>query len=157
MIESFPPDARVWVYQSSRTFSEKEVAEVQGALVAFSRQWTSHNLKLKATGEVLYNRFIVLAVDESQAGASGCSIDKSVAFIRSLQTVLDTDLFDRMRFAFLSEGEMYSIPREEFASLYAKGEINDSTLVFDPLVDTVGKLRNEFIKPLGQSWHIRMV
>ena len=157
MFNNFPSSAKVWVYQSSRALSDQEVSAVQSALNAFAHQWTSHNQQLRAAGEVLYNRFILLAVDESQAGASGCSIDKSVAFIKSLQASLGTDLFDRMRFAYLHGDQVYSVPREEFARLFAKGIINTSTLVFDPLVDTVAKLREAFIKPLDQSWHLRMV
>lgn len=157
MIANFPSSAKVWVYQSSRALSADEVVAVQEAIDTFARQWTSHNLQLRAGGEVLHNRFIVLAVDESQAGASGCSIDKSVAFIKNLQAALGTDLFDRMRFAYLDGDQVCSVPREEFARLYSNGIINSSTLVFDPLVDTIGKLREAFIKPLDQSWHLRMV
>jgi hypothetical protein len=157
MLNNFPPSAKVWVYQSSRALSDEEVITVQAALNSFAQQWTSHNLQLRAAGEVLYKRFILLAVDESQAGASGCSIDKSVAFIKTLQAALGTDLFDRMRFAYLNGDQVCSVSRDEFANLYANGTINSSTLVFDPLVDTVGKLQEAFIKPLDQSWHIRMV
>lgn len=157
MIANFPSSAKVWVYQSSRALSQEEVAAVEQALLAFTQQWTSHNLKLRAAGEVRHNRFIILAVDESQAGASGCSIDKSVAFIKNLQAALGTDLFDRMRFAYLEGDEVRSVGREEFVKLYSSGNIHASTLVFDPLVDTVGKLQEAFIKPLGQSWHQRMV
>lgn len=157
MIANFPSSAKVWVYQSGRFLSDNEVTAIQEAIDTFARQWTSHNLQLRAAGEVLHNRFIVLAVDESQAGASGCSIDKSVAFIKSLQAALGTDLFDRMRFAYLDGDQVCSVSREEFARLYSNGLINSSTLVFDPLVDTIGKLREAFIKPLDQSWHLRMV
>lgn len=157
MIASFPSSAKVWVYQSSRVLSGEETAAVQEAINIFVRQWTSHNVQLRAAGEVRHNRFIILAVDESHAGASGCSIDKSVAFIKNLQAALGTDLFDRMQFTYLSGEQVCSVSRDEFARLYANGSINSSTLVFDTLVDTVGRLQEAFIKPLDQSWHVRMV
>jgi len=50
--------------------------------------WTAHNNQLKAKGEIRYNRFLILIVDESQAGASGCSIDKSVPFYETAGTTL---------------------------------------------------------------------
>ena len=104
MVLTMPPTARVWVYQSSRPLASEEISAVEQALGVFVRQWTSHNTRLHAAGEVRHARFIILAVDESQSGASGCSIDKSVAFMKSLQASLGIDLFDRMCFTYL-EGE----------------------------------------------------
>jgi hypothetical protein len=49
----------------------------------FCIQWTAHGANLKAYGEVRHHRFIVMIVDETAAGASGCSIDKSIHFIRN--------------------------------------------------------------------------
>lgn len=152
-----PPTARVWVYQSSRTLTGEEIRAVEHALTVFVRQWTSHNAQLYATGEVRHHRFIILAVDERQAGASGCSIDKSVALMKSIQASLGIDLFDRMCFTYLQGDEVRSADRDTFAKLFAQGEINDATPVFDTLVDTAERLQEEFIKPLGQSWHKRLI
>jgi hypothetical protein len=157
MVLTMPPTARVWVYQSSRPLASEEISAVEQALGVFVRQWTSHNTRLHAAGEVRHARFIILAVDESQSGASGCSIDKSVAFMKSLQASLGIDLFDRMCFTYLEGEEVRSASRESFAASFARGEINDSTLVFDTLVDTAGKLEKAFIKPLGESWHKRLI
>jgi hypothetical protein len=157
MIEKFPETARVWIYQAARPFRDAEVPEVEHKLQAFATQWVSHNRQLRASGGVLHNRFVVLAVDESQADASGCSIDKSVAFLKALQAEYDTDLFNRMLFSYLDKGEVETVSREEFALLYANGHINDATPVFDTLVSTKGDFDTSFIKPLGASWHRRMV
>jgi hypothetical protein len=157
MVQTLPSTARVWVYQSSRALAAEEIASIERALGVFVRQWTSHNAQLRAAGEVRHGRFIILAVDERQAGASGCSIDQSVAFMKSLQASLGIDLFDRMCFTYLEGDEVRSAGRETFSALFARGDINDSTLVFDTLVDTAGRLQEEFIKPLGQSWHKRLI
>ncbi|MBX2927679.1 MAG: hypothetical protein KF852_07595 [Saprospiraceae bacterium] len=157
MINNFPETARVWIYQAARPFGEAEAPEVQNKLQQFATQWVSHNRQLRASGEVLHNRFLVLAVDESLAGASGCSIDKSVAFLKSLQAEYDTDFFNRMLFSYLDKGQVETVSREEFALLYAEGHINDATPVFDTLVATKGDFETSFIKPLGESWHRRMV
>jgi len=81
--ETFPATSRVWIYQSKTAFSETDVTEIRGHIAAFTQQWASHNRALQATGDVLHGRFIVLMVDESQAGASGCSIDSSVHFVNT--------------------------------------------------------------------------
>ena len=75
--------ARVWIYQSNREFTDSESQEIREAASQFVQSWKAHEVQLLAAAEVLYNRFIVLSVDENIAGASGCSIDKSVKFIRA--------------------------------------------------------------------------
>ena len=97
-------------------------------------------------------------VDESQADASGCSIDKSVAFLKVLQAEYGVDLFNRMIFSYQdTSGQVYSVDRNTFARLYATEQINDDTLVFDPLVATKQDLDQAFVKKLSQSWHKRMI
>jgi hypothetical protein len=96
-------------------------------------------------------------VDESNADASGCSIDKSVYFLKNLQAKYSRDLFDRMHFSFKKGEEVITLDRNSFAQAYREGEINDETLVFDTLVKNKGELDRSWTKPLKDSWHKRMV
>ncbi|MEM8524272.1 MAG: hypothetical protein AAGG68_06500 [Bacteroidota bacterium] len=149
--------SRVWIYQSNRPFTDKELLEVRQYLQQFATQWVSHNRALRAFAEVYHNQFIVLIVDESQAGASGCSIDASVHFLQQLQAKFDVNLFDRMTFAYQENGEVKTAHRSEFKQLYQAGKISDETLVFDNLVNTKGAFEKQWVKPLGESWHRKMV
>ena len=99
----------------------------------------------------------VLMVDESKAGASGCSIDKSVHFIKSIGSKYQTEMFDRMNFAYKIEDEIKTADREEFVELYNNKTINDDTLVFDNLVSNKADFDQKWIKPLKDSWHSRLV
>ena len=94
-MENFSPQSKVWVYQSSRPFSDSEIIALNNKLKQFSVQWTAHNQQLLASGNVMYDRFIVLMVDESQTMASGCSIDTSVHFIKQLEQDYKIELFNR--------------------------------------------------------------
>ncbi len=157
MINNFPDSARIWIYQSAKPFREEDVPAIREKVQTFARQWVSHNVQMRATGEVFHNRFVVLAVDENVVGAGGCSIDRSVAFLKTLQAEYETDLFNRMIFSYKDNGDVHSVTREEFAQLYAEGRINDDTPVFDTLVTSKGDFDKGFIKRLGESWHKRMV
>ena len=156
-IETLPETTRVWIYQAQTPFSEELTGEIKRHVRQFATQWTSHNRALRSMGAVYHNQFIVLMVDESQAGASGCSIDKSVHFIQALEGEFGVNLFDRMTFTYKIGDEIHTAPRDKFAALYAEGVINDKTLVFDNLVKTKGDFDSNWIKPLGESWHKRMV
>jgi hypothetical protein len=154
---NLPDHARVWVYQADQPFNPGDREAIEAALQRFAQEWVSHNRQLSAAGELLHDRFIVLAVDESRAGASGCSIDSSVAFLKELGARFHRDLFNRMRFSYEQDGQVYTVGREKFEQLYAEGLINDETIVFDPLVKTRGELSTAFRKPLKESWHQRFV
>lgn len=155
--DSLPDTTRVWIYQANRPFEEKDIPGIREKVQAFAQSWVSHNRQLRALGDVLHRQFIVLMVDESQADASGCSIDKSVYFLKQLQAEYGVDLFDRMAFTYMDGDRVATAPRDEFARLYRQGRINDDTLVFDSLVSTKGDFGRAWLKPLGQSWHKRMV
>lgn len=157
-INQFSSTARVWVYSANDPFSKQDIPNVQANLKAFAKSWASHSIQLSAAAELIHDRFVVLTVDESQAGASGCSIDSSVNFIKELGAQYNRDLFDRFRFSYIdNKNEVQTVSKDDFSDLYAKGEINDQTTVFDPLVNTVGALQMSFRKPLKDSWHKRFV
>jgi len=106
----------------------------------------------------LHNRFLVLMVDETQAGASGCSIDSSVAFVKQIQAQYGVDFFDRMSFSYQDEqGKVHTLPRADFEKAYQEGTITDETLVFDTLVKSKAELDKGLLKPLKESWHARLV
>ena len=74
-LENLHSSSKVWLYHSDRVFTDDESREIKIRIKEFTQSWISHNQALKAHGDLLYNRFAVLIVDESHAGASGCSID----------------------------------------------------------------------------------
>lgn len=154
---NLPSSSRIWIYQSKTEIPATQVRDIQARLEDFARRWVSHSRALRAAAEVLHNRFIILTADESAAGASGCSIDSSVRFLQQLEQEFNLDLFDRMTFTFEKDGKIQAAGRDEFAAMYARGEIDDDTVVFDNLVKTIGDLQVNWRKRLGDSWHRRMV
>ncbi|MFN0213013.1 MAG: hypothetical protein ACKVT2_02050 [Saprospiraceae bacterium] len=155
---TFSPDSRVWVYTSNRPLTEEEASYAQKNLDAFCQQWTAHNQALLAKAEVFENQLLILMVDESQAGASGCSIDKSVHYLEQLGNKIGADFFERMRFGWLDDqGKMQFSDRPEFASLVSQGRIGSDTLVANTLVQTKAQLTDSWLVPFGKSWHKRLV
>lgn len=153
----FPDNSRVWVYTSSREFQDDELGMLEKEIQSFTREWTSHNKELHATGGILHNRFLVLVVDESKSGASGCSIDSSVRFIRHLEQRFQTDFFNRQLFCYLKGEEVNTVQQSELKSTFESGQIGENTLFFDPLVQTKGAFLENWLKPLGSSWFARML
>ncbi len=154
---AFPDASRVWIYQSNKPFREDDVDRVNAYIDRFAKEWTSHNLQLKATGGLMHRHFVVLVVDETRAGASGCSIDKSVRFIQFLEQEFGQNLFDRLTFAYLKDKVVHLIHQSEMKQAYEAGRISDETLFFNNLVKTKQEYIDGWLVPLEKSWHKRMI
>src|SRR5690606_33578902 len=112
----------------------------------------------KAFGTLLYDQFLVLCADESKAVASGCSIDKSIAFVKNIEQRYGQPLLLRTNVAFLNqEGEIEVVSLDTLKAAYRSGRVVDSTVVFDNLVSTLGAFRTKWKTPLHASWLKRFI
>jgi hypothetical protein len=158
-LADMPAHARIWVYKTPRDLGQAEQKLVRERGAAFTAGWAAHGAALDACVDVLHDRFVVIAVDEQQAAASGCSIDKSVGFIKSLEHDLNLMLTDRMFVVYepassagRHEGRVRSVRMQELPVLIKEGSITPDTIVFDDLVSTVGELNERFRVPLRATW-----
>ena len=145
--------SRVWIYQAAAPFDDATASRIRDAAKAFASQWTAHDAELRADAEVYHNLFVVFAVDESHNGASGCSLDKKVRFVRELESTFNLNFFDRMRIAWRNGNAVSVASFDEFGKLLAAGVVNEDTRVFNNLVTTLKELRESWEVPLGRSWH----
>lgn len=152
-----PAHARAWVYKAARDLGQAEQRLIRERGAVFTATWAAHGAPLDACVDVLHDRFVVVAVDEAQAQASGCSIDKSVGFIKQLEQDLNLMLTDRMVVVVEREGRVQGVRLQELPSLLAEGLIGLDTIVFDDLVATVGDLRERFRVRLADSWMRRFL
>lgn len=150
---AYPDESRVWIYQADRPFDEEDIVPINLDIDRFCKQWTSHNNDLRALGGVMHDQFIVLVVDETQAATSGCSIDKSIAFVKSLEQKYGRKLLERDKVAWLDENEQIrTIPLSELKAAVSEGKINFQTRVFDNLVANRRDFIRKWTVPLGESW-----
>ena len=156
-LKNMPQDARLWVYQSNRILSDAEVKAIEAEGLKFIFDWAAHGASLKASFDVLHNLFVVIAVDEKQAMASGCSIDKSVHFVKELEQKLSLNLFDRMQVAYRSANEIKVCKLSDFEKLATEGLINESTIVFNNMVSSKETFDSQWEVPLKQSWQSRVL
>jgi len=150
--EELGPESKVWIYQSDKLLSDKDQKYILVNTERFLREWTAHGNNLKAGVQILHSRFVVIGVDEAYNEASGCSIDKSVGFIRELGKSLNIDFLDRSKVALYQEGEVVFIPFTEIKNLAAAGQITADTKVFNHAVVTKKELQSSWLLPAAQSW-----
>lgn len=152
-INDLPETSRVWVYQANRVLTEKECTFVNHNMQRFIEQWAAHGKQLFGTFQLFYQRFLVVAVDESKAGASGCSIDASVRFITELGNNIQADFFDRMNVVYLENNMLQELKLNDLSEAYQAGKINDSTIVFNNLIQSLGEFNQQWQVKLTDSWH----
>lgn len=154
---SFPDQSRVWIFQANQQVPDDKLSEIHERVMDFVKMWTSHQAQLQATGSILHNRFIVLVVDQTMVGASGCSIDKAMHFVQSLGHHYDTDFMDRHYYTYVQNDHLHTVHADELRRLYSESIINDETLIYNNLVDTKKAFVEEWVTPIGRSWVKRVV
>lgn len=155
--ESLPGEARIWIYQCNRTFTEDETAELRIRISAFLEEWTAHGSQLKAGFTMPYNRFIIIGLDQSASSASGCSIDASVHFIQSLEKTYEVDLLDRMNVSFKQGKFVAYKDLKEFKKMVKNKAVSPKTIVFNNLVNTKQEFEEFWEVPMTESWHKRFL
>ncbi len=156
-IHTMPAHARVWVYKSAKPFTPEQRQAILERGAAFTAMWAAHGAALDACVDVLHDHFVVIAVDEQQAMASGCSIDKSVRLIQELERDLALNLTDRMVMLYEGADGLAACRVAEVENLIKRGEIDADTPVYDDLVSTCGDLQARFPGPLHATWLARFL
>lgn len=153
-IEDLPDSARTWVFGAERALDAGATDLLLREVDRFLSQWHAHGAPLTTGRDWKYGRFLTVAVDQSTAGASGCSIDGLFRSLKALEPRLGASLVTSGVVFFRGrKGAIECVARERFTALSAEGKITPKTRVFDPTVTTLGEWRARFELDAAQSWH----
>lgn len=148
--DTLPETARIWIYQTDRPLSLGESDVIKSRIAGFLEKWTAHGHVLHAGLDIQYQHFIIIGLDESLSGASGCSIDSLFRDLSALGKELGVDFFNRELIAFFINNEVKLIPREALKSFFT--EVNADVLTFNNLVSTKGALEQTWLQVAKSGW-----
>jgi len=152
--EELPDSARTWVFGADANLDDGATDLLFREVDRFLSQWHAHGTPLTVGRDWRHGRFLTVAVDQSTAGASGCSIDGLFRNLKALEPRLGASLVTSgLVFYRDKKGEIASVDRDKFTALSAEGKITPETTVFDPTVTTLGEWRARFELGAAQSWH----
>lgn len=151
-IDVMPDSARLWVYQASRILNDDEQQLIQQSAQHFIDQWAAHGQGLKASFMLEDAYFLIILVDESYAGASGCSIDSSVGLVRKLEQQLNVSFLDRGVIAIKNGEEIELLPLSAVKSSIAEGKITVDTEVYNNSVTSYGEWKASWKQKASDSW-----
>lgn len=153
-IEDLPNDARVWVFGSDHPLGPEQSAILLEEVDGFLAKWNAHGAPLTVARSWTHDLFLTIAVDQSTAGASGCSIDGLFRKLKALEPTIGANLLMSGCVFFRdSAGKIACTSRDDFTALGAAGKISAATQVFDPTVTSLGEWRARFELKAGESWH----
>jgi len=153
-IQDLPDSARVWVFGADKNLDAGATDLLLSEVDRFLSQWHAHGAPLTVGRDWKYGRILTVAVDQSTAGASGCSIDGLFRALKALESRLGASLVTSGVVFFRGPKEAVEcVDRERFTALSAEGKVKPETRVFDPTVTTLGEWRARFELDAAQSWH----
>ena len=150
--ENFHDDSRVWIYQSNRMFFISEALEMEDMLKDFIQNWDSHGVPVKGYANLFFGRFIIIMADETATGVSGCSTDKSVRLIKSIEERFKVHMFNRQSLAFVVKNKIELVPMSQLSYAFENNFLDKETLYFNNTVLTKKQLADNWITPIQNSW-----
>jgi len=149
--------ARIWIYGIERALSAEEVLVLDEHMSRFAIGWSSHDRPITTAWQVVHDRFLIIAVDETIVGVSGCSIDNMVRYIKDVEMIMGLNLLGTGGQVFYRDSSalIHCVDRLSFTDLAKKGIVNQETIVFNNVIATLGEFRNgRWEVPMRKSWHI---
>lgn len=155
--DSLPETARLWIYPSSRKFYTDEIPEIEEKIQKFLKVWKEESSSFKSSYQIQYNRFIVLAVDDTSSEMTIQDIDSSVQLILQLQQDHEVTLLDKMNVCFKQGKYVQYKELKDFKKLLKNKALTGKSIVFDNLVQTKDEYEHYWELPIEESWYNRFL
>jgi len=152
--DTLPASARVWIFSSDQPITGSRAERLLGEVDQYLDQWHAHGYPLTCGRAWRDDRFLAIGVDQSNAYASGCSIDGLYRALQAVQPALGSTIVSGGQVHYRDpNGAILAASRDEFTALAASGAVTLGTPVFDTTVATAGEWRDRFETVVGRAWH----
>ena len=138
--------SRIWIYAAEQKLTDKQEEYIIKSISDHLQSWEAHKVPLTAGVTILENHFIVVALDESKNGASGCSIDTLQNKIQELEKELSVSLLNRLNVFCRIDDEIQCVPSIQLESI-----AKSNTLFYDLTIQKKSEL-NSYLKPISEGW-----
>ncbi len=145
-------EAKLWVFPSSRKFYPQEIAGIKEKIEEFLTEWDDQGILIKCSYQLEYDRFIIIAVDDSQNSLSLEAHNLLITFIQELEKTLEIILMDKMNVCY-KQGEFvqYKDLIEFKKMMKAKG-VSQKTIVFNNMITNKVDFKYNWEINIMDSW-----
>jgi len=138
--------SRIWIYAAEQKLTNEQENHILKDISDHLQNWEAHKVPLAAGVTILENHFIIIALDESENGASGCSIDTLQNKIQNLEKELSISLLNRLNIFCRIEDTIKCIHTTKLAE-----NANKETLFYDLTIQNKSELHS-YLKPISEGW-----
>lgn len=139
-------NSRIWIFTSDRKITQTQGEKINNLLSNFLANWQSHKSPLFAGYNIFKSFFLVIALDENQNPASGCSIDLLYKEILKIETSLNISFTNRLKICIDDNDIIKSVLLNEL-----KKHADLESLFYDTTINIKKDLK-ELLKPINQGW-----
>ena len=139
-------DSRLWIYGSDRSFTNQEKEYVIQKIEGYLKTWKYHNNPLRGAVNILENHFIIIALDDSDFGVGGCSIDGLQRVMQEIEEEIQVSMFNRLNIFCRINDKIQCIPLHRLNNI-----VSDSTFFYDLTIQYKRQL-DYFLKPIKEGW-----
>lgn len=139
-------NSRIWIFTSDRKITQTQGEKINNLLSNFLANWQSHKSPLFAGYNIFKSFFLVIALDENQNPASGCSIDLLYKEILKIETSLNISFTNRLKICIDDNDIIKSVSLNEL-----KKHADLESLFYDTTINIKKDLK-ELLKPINQGW-----
>ena len=139
-------ESRLWIYGCESKLTDYQKEKILNKISEYLKTWDYHNNPLTSAVTIKENHFIVIALDDSEFGVGGCSIDSLQRIIQELENELSISLLNRLNIFYRADDNIKCIPTLKLAE-----HVNKETLFYDLTIQKKSKLSN-WLKPVEEGW-----
>ena len=138
--------SRIWIYAAEQKLTNNQENYILKSISNHLNNWEAHKAPLLAGVTILENHFIIIALDETKNGASGCSIDTLQNKIQNLEKELSVSLMNRLNIFCRIDDKIHCISTTKLAD-----NTNKDTLFYDLTIQKKSELHS-YLKPISEGW-----
>lgn len=142
---------RAWTYIISKPLQDSDLEQLNTLGKAFVSSWTAHDQQLTADFSIFKKRIIIVRVNEAVQGASGCSIDKLLRFIKEVEAKFGIELLNRLLVAYKQNDTVEVVHSSKVKELLEQNKLSESSIVFNTSVANEQELK-DWEQPLKATW-----
>jgi len=144
-------ESRLWIYGSESKLTDWQQEVILNKISEYLKTWDYHNNPLTAAVTINEDHFIIIALDDSEFGVGGCSIDSLQRIIQELEKELSISLLNRLNIFCTIDNVIRCIP-----SLKLGDQANKGTLFYDLTIQKKGDLSN-WLKLVEEGWCANLI
>lgn len=150
--KKLPDEAKLWVFPSSRKFYLQEITGIKEKIEEFLLEWDDQGVLIRCSYQLEYDRFIIIAVDDSLNSLSLEAHNLLITFIQELEKTLKVVLMDKMNVCY-KQGEFVQYKDLiEFKKMMKARGVSQKTTVFNNMITNKADFKYHWEINIMDSW-----